>query len=394
MTDFNDFFPLVSRTEDEIRTDWNTRANAGLSPGDPDWVDTREGSMFWLATQMAVIEQAAQYDRMNELVAAAILSTSWGTWLDLHAASFGEERIPASSAIGVVTFSGASGTLIATGTAVGITQTDPDAETPTFRTTASGTIPGVTTGTLDLAVIADVAGADGNVAAGDIDLPITAVSGLTSVTNAASFASGADVETDADLKKRLIGLFSGKGSGTIGAYTREVLKWPGIGAVVVTPNSPVAGAVKVVVLDDDRNPVAPAVVTDLQDHLDPTATPGIGAGWAPINHTVTVSTPTAQPIYVTATVSFLSGYSLDGTSGSIALRSAITKQITDYIDVLNADDDVIYNHVMAQFFKVKGVLNVSLLKVGTSASPSGVVDVAISSTTVAQPAVSGPVVLS
>jgi uncharacterized phage protein gp47/JayE len=120
-------------------------------------------------------------------------------------------------------------------------------------------------------------------------------------------------------------------------------------------------------MDSDGHPLSGAIVTDVQSYLDPIA--GAGKGRAPIGHAVTVQTPTVVNINVVATVAFKDGYSLDGTgSGPVALRARITQAVQDYLTSLEPGEDVIYNHVLASFFQVEGVLNVSGLTVngGTS----------------------------
>lgn len=91
-------------------------------------------------------------------------------------------------------------------------------------------------------------------------------------------------------------------------------------------------------------------------------------GLAPIGQRVTVDTPSLTTIDVVATVSFESGYSLDGSGGTIALETLIEAALAEYINNLGPGDDVIYNHVLSTFFDVTGVFDVSSLTVdgGTS----------------------------
>lgn len=88
---------------------------------------------------------------------------------------------------------------------------------------------------------------------------------------------------------------------------------------------------------------------------------GKGEGLAPIGAIVAVSTPTTKNITVTATVTPETGYSLDGTSGTIAVRADLEAALRDYIDRLPPGGDVIYNHVLARFFAVTGVRDVASL---------------------------------
>jgi uncharacterized phage protein gp47/JayE len=385
MPTYTDFLPVFVRTEDDIRADWDVIANAGVTPGDSEWVDTRQGSVYFLGTQPAVREFAKAYDRLNEAVAAGILATSWGPWLDLHAASYGEERIAAVQATGEATFSGQDGTIIGTGARVSPEQTDPDVEPPIFETTAGGVITG---GSVTLPVIARDAGEVGNVPPGAISMLLTGVGGVTAVTNELAIGGGAEAESDSALKRRLVTIFQG-GRANIAAYAREALKWPGVGYVRVEPHWDGPGTVRLSILDENRNALPDAVAEALQTYMDPD--PGRGKGWAPINHVVTVIAPTATTLYVVATPAFAAGYSLDGASGTIALRNAITAAVQDYADSLMPGDDVVYDAVKAQFFKVEGLVGVSDLAIGTDPDPIGTTDVVVAADNIIT---AGPVTLS
>jgi uncharacterized phage protein gp47/JayE len=63
-----------------------------------------------------------------------------------------------------------------------------------------------------------------------------------------------------------------------------------------------------------------------------------------------------------------SGYSLDGTAGTVATRAAITQAIADYVGSLAPGDTVYLRHVEARFFAVQGVLDVTSLLLNGAAS--------------------------
>lgn len=73
---------------------------------------------------------------------------------------------------------------------------------PKFVTSASATIPNGGTVSGSAAVVAVVAGADGNVAAGAIS-QLSAVAGVETVTNGAAATGGQDAETDAAFRARI-----------------------------------------------------------------------------------------------------------------------------------------------------------------------------------------------
>jgi uncharacterized phage protein gp47/JayE len=217
-----------------------------------------------------------------------------------------------------------------------------------------------------LAAEAAEIGETGNLAALAITNLDTVNSGIDAVRNDDAMASGTDTETDADLRERILFEFEGQGAGNQNDYRSWATAYPGVSEATVIPAWDGPNTVLVVVMGEDGGAVSGAVVDGLQAELDPT--PGLGGGKAPIGAVVTVATPTVIDITVAATITFEDGYSLDGGGGLIATRTEIEDSLRDYIDNLVVGDDVIYDHVKAQFYRVPGVFYVASVTVngGTS----------------------------
>lgn len=356
MADFADFLPIFQETIASIRARLDADVNAGLDPNDPAFLDTTEGGIYHDLSQTLALEIERQWDALSTEVPAAMFPAyAWGPYLDEHGVTINLPRKDQVKATGEVTFTGTNGTLIATGTQVATVQTDPDADPVVFATTESATIAG---GTAVLAVEALVAGSAGNVGAGTVTTLASPLDGIASLTNASAMSGGADVESDDLYRERiLLEYVAARGAGTQADYVRWALSYPPIGRVVVEAIWAGAGTVRVIVTDQAGAPVSGTVVTGLQNLLDPVA--GQGLGLAPIGATVTVATVTAVTVDVDAIVSLKTGYSFDGAGGTIAVRTSIEQAIEDYIDKLNPGDDVILEHVSAQFFTVEGVYDVS-----------------------------------
>lgn len=213
-----------------------------------------------------------------------------------------------------------------------------------------------TGGRRTLRIVANDTGTESNVGAGAVTVLLAGVSGVDSVTNAAPITGGSDIESDSALRDRLLLEFRPGGSGTVNDYERWALANEQVGRATVVPIWDGPGTVKVIIMTADGYPASPVVVSEVQATLDPL--PGQGGGLAPIGATVTVTTPDLLAVSVGASVIFESGYSLDGTNGTIATRDEIEARLYDYVDKLNPESNVILNHVEAQFFKVTGVFNV------------------------------------
>jgi uncharacterized phage protein gp47/JayE len=268
-----DWIPLVSETIDSIRARLNADANAGVSPSDPDYIDTTEGGYFWDATQAPALEIERLWDFLaTEVVAAMFVTFAWGDYLDAHGEVLGVPRKDPVNATGTVTFTGTSGTIVGTGTQVAAPAASEDTDPITFETTAFGT---VTSGTLTLPVQAIESGTGGNVAAGQVTLPLTDLPGITGITNDAAITGGADEESDEAYRTRLLLEYSAaRPTGTRADYERWSLAYPGVGFVTVEPEtaldgSPSPGAVRVTITDTEHDPVSDAILNGLQDQLDP-----------------------------------------------------------------------------------------------------------------------------
>ena len=171
-----EFKPLYP-DEDEaaILARFRAWANEGLDPAvDSDrWVDTREGSHWFVGVMPAVREFARVYDFMGtEVVAAGFPVWAWGDYLDDHAEVHDIERLAATKASGIARFIGAPGTVIAAGTTVTAEPPTEDADVAEYEVTEGGTLPDPITTPDDLA--ATPAGTGGTLAAGDRDYAITA----------------------------------------------------------------------------------------------------------------------------------------------------------------------------------------------------------------------------
>lgn len=86
-------------------------------------------------------------------------------------------------------------------------------------------------------------------------------------------------------------------------------------------------------------------------------------GKAPMGMQVSVDTPIVVPIDVSVEIIPTTGYSLDGTGGTVALEAALAEALAAYITSLPPGGDVIYAHVASTFFDVAGVYDIDNLTV-------------------------------
>lgn len=356
-----DFLPLFPN-EDEatILARMRASANEGLDPDEDadQWVDTSEGSQWFICVRPSVIELARGYDLMGtEVVAAGMPVWSWGEYLDDHAEVADIVRLAATPAAGEVTFMGPEGTVIAAGTTVGVEPVDPEQDVPEFEVVTGGVIPAAvlpaTDGVLTLVVRATEEGVAGNVSVGAItEFSTPAPPGVT-VTNAAATVGGTEAETDEALRERVLGAYQGSNAGNKRWYEGRARAWAGVGRVTVLPLWDGPGTVKIVLSDLDGNPVSAETVDALQADLDPVE--GMGEGEAPISAIVTVVTAVARAIEIEADVEHEPGYSLDGAGGTIATRAKIVAGLRGYVERVESGGEVVVSQLNGRIVAVRGV---------------------------------------
>lgn len=250
-----------------------------------------EGSFAADNVQAVAKEIYSYYMYVTWLQKMHYAMTATGSYLDNKAAEVGVFRKMAVWAVGSVTFIGKPGTEIPYDFEV-------RSETQRYKTTESGTIPD--DGRLTLRVEAFLPGKDGNVPEGTItafdNLP-----GLDAVINEAATEGGAEAENDDGLRERTLLRMRYPGtSGNQYHYMHWALEVEGVGRVKVFPLWKGPGTVKVSILDSNQRIATPELINKVLQHIDPT--PRTGEALAPIGAYLTVSTATAKPINVTATV--------------------------------------------------------------------------------------------
>ena len=158
-----------------------------------------------------------------QVLAATRAATSVGTDLDSWVADFGMARFAATAASGSVTFSRVTAGVAATIPAGVLVRTGVGSSDQIFGVVADKSNPAWTDAGYTLAaagsvvtvrVVAQVAGAAGNVVAGSVTLLASAVPGIDSVTNHLAMVGGIDAEADAALRLRFSGFLDSRNRAT------------------------------------------------------------------------------------------------------------------------------------------------------------------------------------
>lgn len=169
---------------------------------------------------------------------------------DALASSFGIYRRDAVAAVGEVIFCASErpsqGAVFSIPAGTSVSTSEEDGNSITYITTTDGYIDESTainpnTGYYEcsVSVQATVVGTRGNVGPGTINTITGKLSGISAVYNTDSLVSGVDVETRAELIRRVKTKLAGSTYGTKNAYLSKMLEYPSVrDAVIVDPNSP------------------------------------------------------------------------------------------------------------------------------------------------------------
>lgn len=248
------------------------------------------------------------YGYLAWLARQVLPDTAEAEYLERHASIWGVQRQTPAAATGTATATGASGVVIPAGTRY---KRADDAE---FVTTAEATIAG---GAATLSLAASLAGQDGNTAAGstlNIESPIAGLNAAATV-DADGLSGGADSETDAALRARLLArIRKPPQGGAQSDYVAWALEVPGVTRAWCYPGELGAGTVTVRFVRDDDVSLIPDAgeVTAVQDHID---------ALRPVTAAVTVVAPVAVPL----------DYQIELTPDTAAVRAAVEAELRDLL---------------------------------------------------------------
>lgn len=244
------------------------------------------------------------YGYLDWIARQSVPFTCTDEFLEGWGALKGVTRKAATAASGSVVLRGAAGTVIPAGTAMvraadGVAYTSAEAVAIGLGGTAS------------VPVIAAEAGAAGNAVAGSIMALSAAVAGVQSSGVAGVLTGGADVETDDELRTRMLGAYQRSAmGGAADDYVTWALEVAGVTRAWCRRNGAGIGTVIVYIMLDDANaanggfPIGDNGVSG----YEPRATPATGDQrtvadylWdlAPVTALVYVAGPTPQPVNFT-----------------------------------------------------------------------------------------------
>lgn len=318
----------MSETADTIRADI-------LSYIDSKY-DSLPGSLVFEISQGLAQTLESKYVEAEDALQQKFAGTADFDNLKVIAYERGVDWKDATAAHGLVTISGAVGTVIPIGTAVANTTNE-------YLTTAEATIG--TDGTTSAAVSCSTLGLNGNTAIGTITIFPKTVSGLNTVTNTVAFTNGYASETRDELLARYYAeIRTPATSGNVYHYQKWALSIAGVGMVKVKPLWNGNGTVKVVIINGSKEIATPELIKQVADYIETVR---------PIGPQIEVTTAELLPIGISCKVSLETNYLLADVVASITTNvNSFFKEITF------VTPNVYYAKLGNIIFDTKGVTNI------------------------------------
>ncbi len=305
-----------------------------------------EASDIGIRLRVLAGEVFALYARLEYIKKQIMPSSADGDFLESHALMRGLQRKNGVAASGVVTF-------YTSGNAVGDVRIPKGTVVSTagsgsvrFKTVEEAVISSGTSKT-DVMVEALVKGVRGNVGAGSVCLLVTPAAGIVRVSNASRIRGGSDIESDDQLRNRILNSYKDISNGTNRAYyIEQAMSVSGVWSVGIEPRARGAGTVNVYIADRDGT-AENELIAQVQSKLDEARE---------INVDVLVKALAIVPCDVNVVISVKGGYDHNEVSANVAAA------VNEYFLSLQGGQTVYLSEIGGCISNVEGVANYTFVK--------------------------------
>lgn len=278
----------------------------------PNDVDKREGSIVWNALAPAAAEMQEMYISADAILNETFADTATRDYLIKRAAERGVHPEEATYA----TMQGEFNIDVPIGSRFSLDN---------FNYTVTERI---SVGLFKLQC--ETVGAEPNQYLGTL-IPIEYIDGLTSAQLTAVLIPGEDEEDTESLRQRYFGSLESQAyGGNVTDYKDKVNQLAGVGGLKVYPVWNGGGTVKLVIIDSDFKVPSAALIDSVQTAVDPIVNQGVGAGLAPIGHTVTVEGVSQTSVDIATTITYQSGWTWAD------IQANVEAVLDEYFSELNA----------------------------------------------------------
>ena len=300
-------------------------------------IDKREGSFVSNMVSPVGTEFAKYYIELDNILSIMFLEDTTDEFLDKKVHDFGVSRKEGTKAAGVVQVKGQNGIRIPTGSRL---LSESQLEFITLVDTW------IEEDTVEVYVEAMNVGSDYNIIANTTFKFDPSISGVDEVTNTEEFKGGTNRETDEELRERFFEIIRRPAtSGNKYHYEQWAKEIDGINQARVKPlwNGP--GSVKVIVSNNNEL-VEEDIVLKCQEHIDSVR---------PIGANVTVITPEALDVSITANIYMEEGYS------STVAKIEFEENLRSYL--IGCEGTIVYTRIASCLGSVEGIADYTELKI-------------------------------
>lgn len=312
---------------------------AAVQARSADLVDFSPGSILGAVADAETANNLWLQALIIQLLAVTRLASSFGTDVDSFVNQFGFYRIGAVAATTPVTFSRNTisttaplipiGALAKTTDGSQIFSVYADPTNAAYSATLGGYAMASGVGSVTVPVQAVTPGSAGNVAAGTISKPASAITGVDTVTNPAAATGGSDAESDVAVKLRFIAFIASLSRATEGAliYAIQSIE-TGLQVAIheqIAPNGATDYGMVTIYVDDGSGAPPPALITAANNAVGAYRAAGVRAGvyGATTLLATAAMTITTAAGYVHATVVGQVGAALAAAINALGLENTL-----------------------------------------------------------------------
>lgn len=272
----------------------------------PSFMDKREGSVIWDAIAPAAVELQNLYIQLDVILKETFADTASLYYLKKRAAERGIYQIMATKAILKGEF------------------TPIDLDVPIGTRFSCDRLNYIVTEKIENGIYkleCETAGTEGNRHLGLL-IPIDYVEGMETANLTELLIPAEDDEDVESLRERYLNSLTSQAyGGNIADYLEKVNAIQGIGAVKITPVWNGGGTVKITFMDSTFSVPSEEMVKMVKDEADPYPNEGLGYGFAPIGHVVTVEGVEGVTVNIVTKITYREGW--DWTSAKPYILNAI-----------------------------------------------------------------------
>lgn len=280
----------------------------------PSTMDKREGSVIWDAIASAAVELQNAYIAIDTILKETFADTASLFYLKKRAAERGIYQIMATNAILRGEF------------------TPTNLEVPIGSRFSCDKLNYIVTEKIEdgaYRMQCETAGVEGNGHFG-ILIPIDYIDGLKTANLTEVLIPAKDDEDVESLRERYLNSLTSQAyGGNIADYEEKTRAINGVGGVKVTPVWNGGGTVKLTIIDSTFSEPSDDLITKVKNEADPYPHEGLGYGFAPIGHVVTVEGVKSVSVDIATTITYRSDWNWDSA------KSYILKAVDDYFNEIS-----------------------------------------------------------